>query len=275
MHFKNILWLPLLTLLSCHPQPQQTAVINIRGSDTMLKLTENLANEFMKLNPGISIYVSGGGTSVGVRALIRGEVDITTASRNLKPEEAKQLAEYYGSLGMFFLVAKDALLIYLNPDNPIKNLTLDQLKKIYLCNITNWKEMGGEDQPIIPVSRNLNSGTYFYFQEHVLGGVDYCNKIIILPTTQSIIDFVAENKNSIGYGGFKTSDDIVYAEVDGIEPSDKNAQNDTYPITRYLHFFTTREPKGAVKFFIDWVLSPEGQNIVKNSGFIPLWELPF
>lgn len=275
MQFKNVLWLVLLILLSCNPQPQQTAVINIQGSDTMLKLTENLANEFMKLNPGISIYVSGGGTSVGVRALIRGEVDITTASRNLKPEEAKQLAEYYGSLGMFFLVAKDALLIYLNRDNPIKNLTLDQLKQIYLCNITNWKKVGGEDQPIIPVSRNLNSGTYFYFQEHVLGGVDYCNKIVILPTTQSIIDFVVENKNAIGYGGFKTSDDIVYAEVEGIEPSDKNAQNDTYPITRYLHFFTTREPKGAVKFFIDWVLSPEGQNIVKNSGFIPLWELPF
>ena len=275
MHFKYILLLLILTLLSCNPKPQQTAVINIQGSDTMLKLTENLANEFMKLNPGISIYVSGGGTSVGVRALIRGDVDITTASRNLKPEEAKLLAEYYGSLGMFFLVAKDALHIYLNPDNPVRELTLEQLKMIYLCKITNWKMVGGEDQSIIPVSRNLNSGTYFYFQEHVLEGMDYCNNIVILPTTQSIIDFVSEHKNAIGYGGFKTTDNIIYAAVDGIEPSDKNAQNDTYPITRYLHFFTTREPKGAVKFFIDWVLSPEGQNIVKNSGFIPLWEIPF
>lgn len=275
MYWRNLILLIPFLILSCSPKPQEIAVIKIKGSDTMLKLTENLAKKYMKKNPGISIYVEGGGTSVGVKALIRGEVDITTASRNLKPDEAKLLADYYGSLGLFFLVAKDALNIYLNKDNPVKNLTLEQLKNIYLCKITNWKEVGGDDNLIIPISRNPNSGTYFYLKEHVLEGLDYCDEILIFPTTQSIIDYVSENINAIGYGGINTSDEVFYANVEGVEPSDKNAQNDTYPITRYLHFFTAREPQGAVKRFIDWVLTPEGQKIVDQSGFIPLWEIPY
>jgi len=264
----------LIFLAGCSVKPVEVAIINIKGSDSMLQLTENLAEEYMKLHPGISIYVSGGGTSIGVRALIKNEIDICTASRNLKPEEAKALADYYGSVGLFYLVAKDALCIYVNTYNPVKYLTVEQLKNIFECKITNWKELGGKDQKIIPVIRNLNSGTHFYFQEHVLGGDEYCQEVITEPTTKSVIEFVENNEGAIGYGSIGYKGNIAYVKIDGVEPSEKSVQNDTYPITRYLHFYTTQIPKGAVKEFVDWVLSPDGQRIVKQSGFIPLWEIP-
>ena len=258
----------------CTVKPVEVATITIKGSDSMLQLTENLAEEYMKLNPGISIYVYGGGTSEGVRALIRNEIDICTASRNLKPEETKALADYYGTVGLFYLVAKDALCVYVNPYNPLKDFTVEQLKKIFECKIKNWKELGGKDQNIIPIIRNLNSGTHLYFKEHVLEGDEYCNDAVVEATTRSVIDYVEKNEGAIGYGSIGYKGDIFYAKIEGIEPSEKTVQNDTYPITRYLHFFTSKEPKGTVKNFIDWVLFPDGQKIIKQSGFIPLWEIP-
>lgn len=270
------LFLTILVIIifsGCSNKPVDVAVITIKGSDSMLQLTENLAEEYMKINPGISIYVYGGGTSEGVKALIRNEIDICTASRNLKPEETKALADYYGTVGLFYLVAKDALCVYVNPYNPVKNLTAVELKKIFECKITNWKELGGKDQKIIPVIRNLNSGTHFYFKEHILEGDEYCPEAVVEPTTQSVIEYIENNESAIGYGSVGYKGNIVYSKIEGIEPSERNAQNDTYPITRYLHFFTSQVPKGEVKNFVDWVLSPEGQKIVKQSGFIPLWEI--
>lgn len=273
---KLLLALIIVFLLNsgCSQKPIEVAIITIKGSDSMLQLTENLAEEYMKLNPGISIYVSGGGSSEGVKALIRNEIDICTASRNLKPEETKELADYYGSVGLFYLIAKDALCVYVNPYNPVKNLTIEQLKNIFECRIRNWKELGGSDQKIIPVIRNINSGTHYYFREHVLEGDEYCSDAVVEATTSSVIQSIEQNEAAIGYGSIGYKGNIVYAKINGIGPSEKNAQNDTYPITRYLHFYTTIVPKGAVKNFINWVLSPEGQKIIKQSGFIPLWEVP-
>jgi phosphate transport system substrate-binding protein len=131
------------------------------------------------------------------------------------------------------------------------------------------------DAQIVPVIRNPNSGTHYFFKEHILGGTEYCKDVVIESTTKKVIEYVESNVNAIGYGGMGYQGDLINPEIDGIEPSEKNAQNDSYPLTRYLHFFTSREPKGAVKEFIDWVLSPEGQEIIKNSGYIPLWEVPF
>jgi phosphate transport system substrate-binding protein len=210
-----------------------------------------------------------------VNALINGETDICTASRNLKPEEAKALAEYYGTIGLFFLVAKDALSIYLNPTNKVTDLTLQQLEGIFTCRLQNWKELGGNDAKIIPVIRNPNSGTYYFFKEHILGGRDYCDNVVVESTTKNVIEYIEENENAIGYGGMGFRGDVNHSRINGIEPSEKNAQNDTYPLTRYLHFFTSRAPNGPVKDFTDWVLSPEGQAIIKKSGYIPLWEIPF
>ncbi len=231
----------------CSVKPVEVAIITIKGSDSMLQLTENLAEEYMKMNTGISIYVYGGGTSEGVKALIRNEIDICTASRNLKPEETKALSDYYGSVGLFYLVAKDALCVYINPHNPVKNLTSDQLKRIFECKLTNWKDLGGRDQKINTVIRNLNSGTHFYFQEHILEGNEYCTEAVIEPTTRSVIEFIENNPGAIGYGSIGYKGGIVFAKIDGIEPSEKNAQNDTYPITRYLHFYHNSITKGGCK----------------------------
>jgi phosphate transport system substrate-binding protein len=262
-------------LVGCSAETYKVSKIVIKGSDTMLPLTEMLAEEYMRNNPGVSIYVEGGGTTSGVRALIRGEVDISTASRSLKAEEAKMLADYYGSLGMYYLVAKDALSIYLNPENPVVNLSIKQLKKIYTCEITNWQEVGGNDQKILPIIRPPNSGTHQYFLEHVLEGETYCEDVKIEPTTKSVIEVIDENPNAIGYGGIGYKEDIIHAKINNIEASEENARNDKYPITRYLHFFTSRSPSGSVKSFIDWVLTPEGQKVIDEAGYIPLWEVSY
>lgn len=275
-YFLLVLFLFLVLLIffnSCSFKPSESNVIRIKGSDTMFRLTERLAEEFMKEYPGISVYVEGGGTATGINSLINDEVDICTASRNLKPNEAKLLADYYQSLAMVFLIAKDALSIYVNEYNPVKYLTLEKIKDIYQCKIKNWKEIGGKDLPIIIVSRNPNSGTYLYFKDHVLLGEDYCENILTLPTTESIIEFVRLNENAIGYGAGALAERVFNAYVDEVAPTDENAQNDTYPITRYLHFFTRKNPGGIVKQFIDWTLSPAGQQVVKQVGFIPLWQI--
>jgi phosphate transport system substrate-binding protein len=265
----------VLFQLGCSFKPAEVARITIKGSDSMLPLTEKLAEEYMKQNPAISIYVYGGGSAEGIKALIRNEIDICTTSRNLEPQETKALAEYYGSVGLFYLIAKDALCLYINKSNPVKDYSIEQIKNIFECKVINWNELGWEDREIVPVIRNLNSGTHLYFKEHVLEGAEYCNSAIVKSTTNDVIEFIEQNNNAIGYGSIGYSGDFSYARINGIEPSEKNAQNDTYPITRYLHFFTTQIPKGSVKNFVDWVLSPEGQRIVKQAGYIPLWDLTY
>lgn len=270
--FINIIVISLL-ITSCTAVNQHNT-IRIKGSDTMYQLNEALAREYMIINPGISIYVEGGGTSSGVNSLIKGESDIAAASRSLKAEEAKSLAEYYSSVGIYYLIAKDALSIYVNPNNPIKNFTLEELEGIFSCEIINWKELGGSDKPIQTVIRPPNSGTHIYFQEHILEASAYCESAVVLPTTESIIDYINKNESAIGYGGIGYKEGISLAKVNGIEASIETARNDSYPITRYLHFFTSNTPSGLVKNFIDWVLSPNGQKIIKDSGYITLWELP-
>jgi phosphate transport system substrate-binding protein len=268
----SILVVYIFVVAGCSSNISKGNIVTISGSDTMFELTSKLAEEYMKDHPGISVKVDGGGTAAGIRQLIKGNIDICTASRNLKPEEAKDLADYYGSLGLVFLIAKDALSIYLHPENPVKNLTFDQLKKIYIGDINNWKLVGGIDTLIQPVTRNPNSGTYLYFKEHILEAEEYVNSSLIIPTTREIVRYVEQNINAIGYGGMGYTGKVKHIKIDGVEPTETNVINDTYPIIRYLHFFTTKSPGGEVKRFIDWVLSPAGQSVVRKSGFIPLWE---
>lgn len=276
MKYKIIIFILLiLSGLSCSYRPGNAVTIRIKGSDTMFYLAKNLAEEYMKRNPGISIYVEGGGTVSGVKALLSGEADIITASRNLKAEEVKELADKYGVIGISFSIAKDALSIYVNQNNSAKDFTLQQIKNIFTCNVTNWNEVGGNDYPIKLIMRSPNSGTYLYFKEHVLGNDEYCNNAIVKSTTESIIEEVANDKNAIGYGGVGYSGRTIHASINGIEPTEENVRNDSYPISRYLYLYTLSSPSGKIREFINWVMSPEGQQIVERSGYISLFEITF
>ncbi|OGU33155.1 MAG: hypothetical protein A2057_10345 [Ignavibacteria bacterium GWA2_35_9] len=246
--------------------------IKIKGSDTMLYLTNLLALEYMKSNPDVSIYVEGGGSATGIKTLSEGIIDICTTSRTLKGEEVKILADNYRSVGMSTIIAKDGLSIFVNLKNPAENISLEEVKKIFKCEIKSWNQFGWDNKEIIAVSRNPNSGTYLYFKEHILEGEDYCPDIQIKPTTESIVKFVSENLYSIGYGGIGyLTDSVKSLKVNGIIPSEETVIDDSYPISRYLHFYTLRQPEGEVKKFIDWVISDEGQRVVRESGYIPIW----
>jgi len=279
MTIKNIITLiltvPVIYLSGCSFNTAPVTTIRIKGSDTMLYLTRNLAEEYMKRNPGVSVYVEGGGTAAGVKSLIKGEIEIATASRTLQAEEVKQLADHYGSIGISFTIARDALSIYVNPANPVKNFTTEQLKGIFTGSITNWKELGGEDKPVTVIIRSPNSGTYLYFKEHILGDDAYLSNATVLNTTESIVEEISSSKTAIGYGGIGYGGEIYHARVNSIEPSEDNVRNDTYPIARYLHLYTLNSPTGKIKDFINWVMTPEGQKIVKQSGYIPLFEMNY
>jgi phosphate transport system substrate-binding protein len=265
----------IFSSISCSYNTISVATIRIKGSDTMLYLTRNLAEEYMKRNPGVSVYVEGGGTASGIRSFIKGEIDIATASRPLQAEEVKTLAEQYGSIGISFTIARDALSIYVNSKNSVKDFSLENIKNIFTCKTNNWQNIGGENKPILTIIRSPNSGTYLYFKEHLLGDSDYCDDALVKATTEGIIEEINNNENAISYGGIGYGEEVLHAKVNGIEPSEENVRNDTYPISRYLYFYTLNTPSGRIKDFINWVMTPEGQKIVKQSGYIPLFEITY
>lgn len=236
----------------------------------MLKLTKRLTSVYSDIYPNLKFQIYGGGTKSGIEDLLEGRIDICTASRNLTPLEAKKLADYYGSIGMYYLIAKDAVSIYVNQENEINNLTIVELKNIFTCDSNNINSM-----QFTLALRDQDSGTRRFFRNSVLQNEEYCDKARIFSTTEEIIEFVKENKNGIGFGGIGLAEGVKLVSVEGIAPNIQNAKNDRYPLTRYLHFFTSRSSSGTVKKFIDWVLSPEGQKIVKEEGFIPLWEINY
>lgn len=264
-----------LLFFSCGNPVKSVAIIKISGSETMLPLTEKLAEEYMIKNPSISIYVEGGGTEYGIKSVLNSTADICMASRALEPEEIKQISTKFGSVGLSFLVAKDALSIYLNKSNPVNNLSIEQIKKIYLGEIINWKDIGGENSSILAVMRAPNSGTHLYFKQHILEGKNYTEKAVIKLSFQSVIENVNQNKDAIGYGGIEFSDKVKTSLIDGVTATEDNIKNNTYPLTRYLYFHTPRDPQGAVKEFIDWVISQEGQKIITNSGYFSIWRNSF
>lgn len=273
---KIIISIILFALSGCGAGNQyKVESIVIAGSDTMFHLTQILAEQYMEENPGISIYVLGGGTSYGIKKLIEGSADICTASRELNPDEAMQLSSYYGSIGVYYLVAKDALSVYVNPENPINNLSTDQLAEIFSGQAKNWNEFGKLNAQIDVIIRPPSSGTQKYFKDFILQGEDYSSSAKVIPTTNGILKYVSEHKNAIGFGGIGFKADVKSLSVNGISPEYENARNDSYPLTRYLHFFTSRTPSGSIKNFIDWVLGSDGQKIIKEVGFIPLWEAKY
>ena len=250
--------------------------VTIKGSDTMVILAQRWAEEYMTKNSGSTIQVTGGGSGVGISALINGTTDIANASRPMKMSERQQLKERFGTMGVEIKVAKDGLSVYINEANGISELTLDQIKNIYLGKITNWKDVGGADSRIVLYGRENSSGTYVYFKEFVLANKDYSATMQSLPGTAAVVNAVAKDKNGIGYGGAAYAKGCKYVKVKkdaasaGIEPSKNTIADGSYPITRYLYMYTKSKPTGEIKAFIDWVLSAEGQALVEKVGYFPI-----
>lgn len=250
--------------------------ITVKGSDTIVILAQRWAEEYMSKHPDIVIQVTGGGSGVGLSALINGTTDIADASRPMKKSEMEKLKLRFNSLGYEIKAAKDGVTLYLNESNPVSELSLDQIKAIYLGEITNWKDVGGEDAKIILYGRENSSGTYVYFRDNVLGGKDYSSLMQSLPGTAAVVNAVSKDKLSIGYGGAAYAKGVKMLKVKkdagspAYEPTNETIKNDTYPITRYLYMYTRAKPIGEMKNYIDWTLSDEGQAIVVKVGYFPI-----
>ena len=249
--------------------------ITIKGSDTMVILAQKWAEVYMSKNPTTAIQVTGGGSGVGLSALINGSTDIATSSRPLKQSELEKIKGRYGTLGVEIACAKDGITIYLNKANGVSELTLKQLSDIYSGKITNWNQVGGANANIKLYGRENSSGTYVYFKDNVIKK-DYALTCQSLPGTAAIVNAVKKDKNGIGYGGAAFDSGVKDCKVkkDANSPAllatEETIRNKTYPITRFLYMYLATRPTGETKKFIDWVLSAEGQKVTSQVGYFPV-----
>lgn len=237
--------------------------ITISGSTSVMPLSEELGQAFMDEYPDVKINVAGGGSSAGIKAAQEGTADIGASSRELTESEQKNLHVYE--------IARDGIAIVVNPENPVTDLSLSQVAQIFAGEITNWKQVGGPDAPISVVTREDGSGTRDAFEEIVLGeGQRIQATAIIQNSTGAIINTINIDPNAIGYISIGSINDYVKPiKIDGVEPTEENVKTGNYRISRPFLYLTKEEPTGVVKAFIDWVLSPEGQEIV-GEEFIPV-----
>jgi phosphate transport system substrate-binding protein len=279
----------LILSTSCGPASSKEAAsdspstyIENKGSDTIVNLALAWAEKYQNDHPEIRISVTGGGSGTGIASLINGTVDIANASRQIKEEEVAE-AKANGIEPLEHIIARDAIAVIVNPENPVSELTLKQISDIYSGKITNWSEVGGEDRPIVRLSRETNSGTHVYFLETVLrlGSKEdktlFSMDTLLLPSSEGIIAEVRQNPNAIGYDGLgyvpKDLKMIAIAEQDGgayVLPSIATVNDKTYAIARDLYMYTDGEPTGIIKEYLDWIFSPEAQEIVAKLGFVPV-----
>lgn len=297
MLYRNIFTLlglfALLGLAGCAAGNQSDAAeaasgtgraIQNKGSDTMVNLALGWAERYRTLRPDVTIAVTGGGTGTGIAAMINGTVDLANASRAMKESELEE-ARANGIDPIEFVVAIDALAVVVHPDNPVSQLTIPQLADIFTGRITNWAEVGGLDATIVLLSRETNSGTHVYFLEEVVRQGDSENKDIfapqtlLMPSSVGITSELGRNVNAIGYEGlgYVTPHEKLIAvafdaESDYVLPSVASAADGSYPLARDLYIYTAGQPTGEIATFMDWILGPEGQEIVIQLGFVPLAE---
>lgn len=271
----------ILGFSGCGRPNKQDSAIQIKGSDTMVNLGQAWAEAFMQADPKVSVAVTGGGSGTGIASLLSNTCDIAELSRELKPEEIA-LAKQKGFEPKQIIVALDGLAVVVHPANPLSQLTLDQLAAIFSGSVSNWKEVGGSDLPIVVLSREVNSGTHVYFKEHVLrrgkeNQVEFAASALMLPSSQAIADEVAQNPGAIGYFGMgyiSAREKALAIAMDSaspyIQPTIENVVSQAYPISRPLIMVTHGKPSGLVARFIDFVLSPQGQKIVVKIDFVPI-----
>ena len=268
--------------LSSDSVTSQSVYIDNKGSDTIVNLALAWAEAYQSIQPNVRISVTGGGSGTGLTALINKSVDIANASRQIKPEEL-EAAHDIGLNPQEFIIARDAIGVIVHPDNPVNQLTLSQLSAIYRGEINNWSEVGGEDRPIVRLSRETNSGTHVFFLEAVVRMGDKDDKSIfsadtlLLPSSEGIIAEVSENPNAIGYDGLGyLTPNVKKIALSSIEfpevfvlPSVESVTDGSYLISRNLFMYTQDVPTGSVKDYLDWILSAEAQEIVAELGFVP------
>ena len=258
---------------------QESRYLSIKGSDTMVHLVSEWAETFMHQSPDSDISVTGGGSGTGIAALLNNTTDICAASRSIKEKEIA-LAEQKKIHPKEFKVAMDGIALVVNPANPINELTMEQLKKIYTGTVTNWKQVGGPDQPILVLSRESSSGTFVFFQERVLDKNDFTQGARSLPGTSAIIQNIATDTWTIGYVGLgyanQAGDKIKVLSIGAtaddqyIVPSEATINSGQYPIARPLFLYTGSTPSGLVNEFLEFTLSEAGQAIVRQAGYVPI-----
>lgn len=273
MKLKTIMFwasLALVVIMACSFVMAGKA-ITLKGSDTLLMLGQRWAELYMQKNPGVVIQVTGGGSGVGIAALINGSTDICQASRSMKASEKKKLRERYFNMGTEIPVAKDGVTLYLNENNPVNELTLDQIKDVYTGKTTNWSQLGGPDAKIIVYGRENSSGTYVFFREKAMKNADYTSRMQPLPGTAAVVNAVAKDKYGIGFGGSayaKGIKEVAIKTAQGsFKPTAETVKSGQYPLSRNLYWYVRGKPSGEIKKLVDWVLSPEGQEVVKTVGY--------
>jgi phosphate transport system substrate-binding protein len=288
----------LLSPIACAPQipfgdgsergedepsaPGAATSIQNKGSDTLVNVALAWAETYGQIRPEVQVAVTGGGSGTGIAALINGTVDIANASRRIKDEERSE-AEANGVDPLEHTVAGDAIAVVVHPSNPVDGLTIPQLSAIFSGKITNWQEVGGEDRPIVLLSRESNSGTHVFFLETVVRRGDKKDKTLfspdtlLMPSSEGISAEVRQNPNAIGYDGlgYVTHDQkmVAVALASGephVLPTVETVLDGTYPIARGLYMYTNGEPQGTIREYLDWILGPKGQAIVQDQGFVPL-----
>jgi phosphate transport system substrate-binding protein len=255
-----------------------------KGSDTLVNLALAWAERYQDLRPDVSIAVTGGGSGTGIAALLNGTVDIANASRAITSVEI-EAARATGIEPIEFVVARDAIAVVVHPSNPVDQLTLQQISDIYSGVYDNWQQVGGEDRPIVRLSRETNSGTHVYFLEAVirLGDRDndtlFSPRTLLLPSSEGITTEVRQNPNAIGYEGLGYVTASVKTVAIGLteegpfaQPSVEAVNAGDYPVSRDLYMYTRGEPTGLIREYMDWILGPEAQDIVLDLGFVPIEE---
>ncbi|HEX3020050.1 MAG TPA: phosphate ABC transporter substrate-binding protein [Chitinispirillaceae bacterium] len=282
----------LLFMISCaksgnadKEQKKEITTIQVKGSDTMVNLAQAWAEEYNNVDSSVEIEVSGGGSGVGIAALTKGTIDIANASRNMKPQEIEMAKQNTGKEPVEFIVGYDALAIYVHKDNPINQLTIEQLAQIFAedGNITRWSQLGikisGEsNDEIVRISRQSSSGTYEFFREHVLQNKDFKLGSRDMNGSKEVVELVGHTKTAIGYSGMGYATEEVkmvnLLNKNGdtpVAPTIGNAQSKIYPLARSLLVYTLGQPEAAVKKYVDWMMSAAGQKIVMDNGYVPLY----
>ena len=281
---KIVIYLLVLMVVSCclgGCKRSEKRDLQIKGSDTMVNAAQKVSEEFMKINPDIFVAVTGGGSGVGIASLISGTCDVATASREMKPQEI-EAAKKRGGDPKEIIVAYDGIAVIVNLKNPVEHLTLNDLRRIFTGEAKNWKDFGGKDLPIVLLSREVSSGTHIYFKEEVIRGgkkdstAEFSSDALLLTSSQTIVEEVANNESAIGYFGMGYISDRTKTVEVGIDNKDfyspdiQHVLNKKYPLSRPLYFYVNGEPTGVLKQFIDFTLSHQGQQQFAETGFVPM-----